>query len=255
LGNAVKFTEPGGRIWITLDREGEEAVLRVKDSGIGISAELLPRIFDLFTQADGSLDRKEAGLGIGLALVKSLVELHRGTVEARSAGLRQGSEFIVRLPVMTPAPMLTESPSTPAANDQGAASAPAKALKPLRVLVVDDIADVAKMSAMFLRAHGYNTRMAHSGQAALEVALDFQPHVVLLDIGLPEMDGCEVARRFRRHPQLIDIGLMAVTGYGQDSDRQRTEEAGFDFHLVKPVEPKQLLKMLADFGERFARTA
>jgi PAS domain S-box-containing protein len=248
LGNAVKFTGEGGRIWITLDQEGQDAVLRVKDSGIGISAELLPRIFDLFTQADKSLDRSDAGLGIGLALVKSLVEMHRGRVQAQSAGPQQGSEFIVRLPLLTAAPVRAELPAAPLANDHRGRSGRAKAAIPLRVLVVDDVVDIAKMSAVFLRACGHDTRMAHSGKAALEAALDFQPHVVLLDIGLPEMDGYEVARRFRQHPQLKDMGLMAVTGYGQDSDRQRSREAGFDEHLVKPVEPDHLLQVLADFA-------
>ena len=248
LGNAVKFTGEGGRIWLALDQEGQDAVLRVKDSGIGISAELLPRIFDLFTQADKSLDRSDAGLGIGLALVKSLVEMHRGRVQAQSAGPQQGSEFIVRLPLLTAAPVRAELPAAPLANDHRGRSGRAKAAIPLRVLVVDDVVDIAKMSAVFLRACGHDTRMAHSGEAALEAALDFQPHVVLLDIGLPEMDGYEVARRFRQHPQLKDMGLMAVTGYGQDSDRQRSREAGFDEHLVKPVEPDHLLQVLADFA-------
>ena len=164
LGNAVKFTGEGGRIWLTVDREGPDAVLRVKDSGIGISAELLPHVFDLFAQADKSLDRPEAGLGIGLALVKSLVELHGGTVEAHSAGPQQGSEFIVRLPVLTTAPALTAAPTAPAVNDHRGPSGPAKAADLLRVLVVDDNVAAAKMSAMLLHEYGYEVRMAHCGE-------------------------------------------------------------------------------------------
>ena len=247
LGNAVKFTGDGGQIGVTLDQEGQEAVLRVKDSGMGIAAELLPRIFDLFSQADKSLDRSEAGLGIGLALVKSLVEMHGGTVRACSAGPQQGSEFIVRLPLLTAAPIASEPPLV---NGHGGPPQPATAVDRLRVLVVDDNVDVAKMSAVFLRAAGYDTRTAHSGKAGLDAAEDFRPHVVLLDIGLPGMDGYEVARRLRLDPQLKEVGLIAMTGYGQDSDRQRSKEAGFDDHLVKPVEPVHLLKVLADLAAR-----
>jgi two-component system CheB/CheR fusion protein len=151
---------------------------------------------------------------------------------------------------LTAAPRLAELPAAPPGGDQGGRYGRAKAANPLRVLVFDDVVDIARMSAVFLRACGHETRMAHSGKAALETALEFQPHVVLLDVGLPEMDGYEVARRFRQHPQLKDVGLMAVTGYGQDSDRQRSREAGFDEHLVKPVEPDYLLKLLADFAAR-----
>jgi PAS domain S-box-containing protein len=240
LGNAVKFTGEGGRIEITLVQEGDQAVLRVKDTGIGISAEMLPRIFDLFTQAHSSLDRAEAGLGIGLALVKSLVEMHGGTVEGHSAGAHLGTEFIVRLPTHAPATVV--APNIARVDDHRAKAGNLVS----RILVVDDNVDSANMSALLLREFEYEVRTAHTGESALELALEFRPNVVLLDIGLPEMDGFEVARRFRLDPHLKDIRLVAVTGYGQDSDRQQSKDAGFDDHLVKPVEPDFLLKVLAN---------
>ncbi len=240
LHNASKYNDAGGQVWLTVegqdDAEGTSAhaVLRVRDDGIGMAPDVRPHVFDLFTQADKSLDRAEGGLGIGLALVKNLVELHRGTVEAHSEGIGRGSEFVVRLPLADGrAP--EHAPPQPAATTAG----------PLRVLVVDDSEDAARMSAMLLRSWGHEVRVAHDGPAALERAAGFHPHVILLDIGLPGMDGYEVARHVRQNPHLTGTRLVAVTGYGQDTDRRRSEEAGFDVHLVKPVEPSALKELLA----------
>ena len=234
LNNAAKYTDEGGQIWLTAQQEGGEVVLFVRDTGVGIAPELLPRIFDLFTQADRTLDRSQGGLGIGLSLVQKLVELHGGTVEAHSVGLGQGSEFIVRLPALSPA---RESIGPIETAKQPAQTS--------RVLVVDDNVDVADMLVVMLQMFGHEVQAAYSGQTALETAVEYQPDVVLLDIGLPDMDGYEVARRLRRQPQTKDVWLIAMTGYGQDSDRQRSEEAGFDHHLVKPVDSQKLQDLLA----------
>ena len=234
LNNAAKYTDEGGHIRLTAQQEGGEVVLRVRDTGVGIAPELLPRIFDLFTQADRTLDRSQGGLGIGLSLVQKLVELHGGTVEAHSAGLGQGSEFIVRLPALSPA---RESIAPIETAKQPAQTS--------RVLVVDDNVDAADMLVMMLQMFGHEVRAAYSGQTALETAVEYQPDFVLLDIGLPDMNGYEVARRLRQQPQTKDVRLIAMTGYGQDSDRQRSQEAGFDHHLVKPVEPQKLQDLLA----------
>jgi two-component system CheB/CheR fusion protein len=239
LNNAIKYTGKNGQIGVALEREGHEAVIRVKDTGIGIEPMLLKNVFDLFTQADKSLERAEGGLGIGLALVKSLTEMHGGTVEAHSR-LHEGSEFVVRLPVQPPLPAPHTLPE-PAAVTCERCGEP----RPLRILVVDDNVAVARMSAVLLRTLGYDVKASHSGMAALELAVSFKPQVVLLDIGMPEMDGYEVARRFRAHPDLKDVRLVAVTGYGQESDRLRSKEAGFNNHLVKPVEVEELLEAVA----------
>jgi PAS domain S-box-containing protein len=231
LTNAAKYSDEGSRIGLTVQPEGEEVVVRVRDTGIGIAPELLPHIFDLFTQAERSLDRSQGGLGIGLCLVQRLVEMHGGTVEASSAGLGQGSAFTVRLPVRLP----TATPP-PASHVE-----PVEQPTPTRrVLVVDDSEDTAESMAMLLSMSGYDVRMAHTGPTALEAAVTYQPHVVLLDIGLPGMDGYEVARRLRQHPHLQGVRLVAVTGYGLASELQRSHEAGFDAHLVKPVDPQKV---------------
>ena len=239
LNNACKYTDRGGHIWIGLEQKGDEAVLRVRDSGIGIAPDLLPRIFDLFTQADKSLDRSQGGLGIGLSLVKSLVTMHRGRVDAVST-VGQGSEFIVKLPVMlspqVPVPVFAENIVTPA--------------NPLKVLVVDDNTDAAKGVAMLLRASGHIVKVAHDGADAMQAALEFVPQVVLLDIGLPVVNGYEVAKWIRHEPALKNLVLVALTGYGQESDRQRTQEAGFDHHLVKPVEFAKVETILAAVAQK-----
>ncbi len=239
LTNAAKYTDEGGRIALTLEREGDEAVLRVRDTGVGIAPELLPRIFDLFTQAERSLDRSQGGLGVGLTVVQKLVEMHRGKVEVYSA-LGQGSEFVVRLPVV----------QLPDHQPQAAFVEPAqRPAHSLRVLVVDDNVDQADSVALLLRASGHEVRVAYSGPAALEVAVAYRPDLVLMDIGLPGMDGYEVARHLRQQPGPKDAVLVAVTGYGRESDRQRSEEAGFDYHLVKPVSMPQLEAILASLAK------
>ena len=233
LTNAAKYTDEGGDISISLQQEADRAVLRVRDTGIGIAPELLPRIFDLFSQAERSLDRSQGGLGIGLCLVHRLVELHGGTVEAHSS-LGQGSEFIVRLPVM-----LATVPALPSVE-----LVPPRG-KRCRVLVVDDNVDSAMSLAMLLEMSGHDARMAHDGHAALETALGYRPDAVLLDIGLPGLNGFEVAKRIRQLPTLEHIELIAMTGYGQDSDRQLSQQAGFDHHLVKPADFDKVLEILA----------
>lgn len=239
LNNSAKYTDEGGHISVTAQQDGNEVVLRVRDTGIGIAPELLPRIFDLFTQADRTLDRSQGGLGIGLSLVKKLVELHGGTVTAHSGGLGQGSEFIVRIPALFP---VSES-IAPIKRAQHHAQRS-------RVLVVDDNMDAADMLAVMLQMFGHDVQAVYSGQTALETAVESQPDFVLLDIGLPDIDGYEVARRLREQPRTKRVTLIAVTGYGQDSDRQRSQEAGFDHHLVKPVEAEKLEDLLATLAKQ-----
>ncbi|MGI8835896.1 MAG: ATP-binding protein [Pyrinomonadaceae bacterium] len=241
LNNAAKYTDEGGHIWLTVKQEHREVevVLRVRDTGVGIATELLPRIFDLFKQAPRTLDRSQGGLGIGLSLVEKLVELHGGKVAAHSGGLGKGSEFVVRLPALSSA----GEPIAPIeiAQRSGQTS---------RVLVVDDNVDAADMLVMMLQMFGHEVKAAYSGQAALETAVEYQPEVVLLDIGLPEMNGYEVAQRLRQQPQTRNMKLIALTGYGQDSDRKLSQEAGFDHHLVKPVEPQKLQDLLDTWAKR-----
>ena len=235
LTNAAKYTGEGGRIWMTVQHEGDECVLRVRDNGVGIPQELLPRIFDLFTQAERSLDRSQGGLGIGLALVQRLTNLHGGTVEAESE-LGKGSEFVVRLPVL----LSDTRPSMPVASDQDM-----PLTRPLRVLVVDDNVDTVLSFSMLLHASGHDVHTAHDGMAAVQAALEYKPDVVLLDIGLPVLNGYEVARRIRLEPTLEHIVLVALTGYGQETDRQTALQAGFNHHLVKPARLEQLHKILS----------
>jgi signal transduction histidine kinase len=235
LNNAAKFTDEGGRIGLAVAREGGEVVLRVTDSGAGIPAEMLPCVFDLFMQADRTLDRSQGGLGIGLTLVRHLVEMHGGRVEALSPGVNQGSEFVVRLPLL--------SGASPAASANGCGTAPAAA--PRRVLLVDDNVDAADSLALLLSLGGHEVRAVHDGPSALRAAAEFRPEVVLLDIGLPGMDGYEVARRLRQCAEVAGTLLVAVTGYGREEDRRRSREAGFDFHLVKPADPQQLAELFA----------
>jgi signal transduction histidine kinase len=237
LTNAAKYTEPRGRIRLTAQREEGAVVLRLQDTGIGIAANMLPRIFDLFVQVDHAAARSQGGLGIGLTLVKNLVEMHQGQVEAHSPGPGKGSEFVVRLP-------LARDP-TERTEENGASSA-APSASGLRLLVVDDNKDAADSLAMLLRLQGHQVRVAHDGPGALEIAKEDSPDLVLLDIGMPGMDGYEVAGRMRRQFGPGNIRLAALTGWGQQEDRRRTAEAGFDYHLVKPVEPNVLENLLAD---------
>jgi PAS domain S-box-containing protein len=239
LTNAAKYTDPGGHIWVTVQPEGEQAVLRVRDTGVGIAPETLPRIFDLFTQAERSLDRSPGGLGIGLALVQRLVDMHGGTVEALST-LGQGSEFVVRLPMVPPPQPQRALPLTEGIQPTGPS---------VRVLVVDDNVDTVTTLAMLVQESGHQVRTAFDGAAVLEAALDYRPQLVLLDIGLPGLNGFEVAKQLRQQPTLKNLVLVAMTGYGQDSDRQRSREAGFDHHLVKPGDFGKVLQILATVAE------
>ena len=238
LTNAAKYTDSGGEITVRARQDGAELVLAVADTGRGITPEALPRIFDLFVQQRQASDRAEGGLGLGLTIVRSLVERHGGRVEARSAGAGQGSEFTVWLPMRG-----MPSAATPASQPDDAAS---RAGGRQRVLVVDDNEDGAAMLAAVLDTRGYVVRVAHDGPSALDIADSFQPHVALLDIGLPVMDGYELAIRLRQRPGLADVTLVAVTGYGQSSDKARTRAAGFDHHLVKPVDLAALDGVLSD---------
>ena len=235
LTNAAKYTDEGGQIWLTVQQDGDEMVLRVRDTGVGIAAEFLPRIFDLFTQADRSLDRSEGGLGIGLCLVKRLVDLHGGTVQAHSV-LGQGSEFVVRIPVM-------RTTVSTLSVDVSALTLPQA--KHCRVLIVDDNVDAAQSLALLLNVCGHDVRLAHDGPAAVEAARDYRPDLAIMDIGLPGFDGYEAAKRMRQHPVLQHAMLVAMTGYGQENDRLRSLAAGFDHHLVKPVNFDSVQEILA----------
>lgn len=239
LTNAAKYTEPNGHIWMTARREDGQAVLRVRDDGIGIAPDVLPHVFDLFVQVDHAAARSQGGLGIGLTLVKNLVEMHGGAVEARSAGLGKGSEFVVRLPLVAGERRQADEPADGGAQEQVRSSGH-------RLLVVDDNEDAADSLAMLLSLQGHEVRVAHDGPAALALAPAYRPDMVFLDIGMPGMDGYEVARRLRKTPGLEATVLAALTGWGQQEDRRRTADAGFDHHLVKPPEPNAVGDILAD---------
>ena len=235
LNNATKYTEAGGRIKCTLERVGSEVALSVRDEGIGIAPDLLPHIFELFKQGEGALERGSGGLGVGLALVKTLTLLHGGSVEAQSPGPGLGSEFRVTLPALDAAPQ--REPSA-----QGAAPGESAAK---RILVVDDNRDAAETMAAILKAWGHTVESAFDGLAGVSAAIAFRPQIVLLDIGLPKLNGYDVARRLKRLPGLGDVFLIAITGYGQEEDRRQARDAGFDMHLVKPVDPGTLMKTIA----------
>jgi PAS domain S-box-containing protein len=235
LNNAAKYTMPGGQIWVRAGLENGEAVIRVRDTGIGVPPDVLERVFEPFVQSDGSLARSEGGLGVGLTLVRSLVEMHGGRVEAHSPGLGQGSEFVLRFPVRVP----VESPAPP---PQPVAAAPSRGLK---VLVVEDNIDAAESLASLLRIWNHDVTVVHDGKSALDVARANPPEVVLLDIGLPGLDGYQVARRLREDLKLDNALLVAMTGYGQPEDRRRSHEAGIHHHFVKPVEPMVLKSLLS----------
>jgi CheY-like chemotaxis protein len=234
LNNAARYTPEGGRIQVTAWRDDGHVVLRVADSGIGMRPEVLSRIFDLFVQEERGRDSSREGLGIGLSIAKGLVELHGGTIVARSDGEGQGSEFVIRLP-------LAEEESR-AVDQPGPARAERRPGK--RVLVVDDNRDGAELLEEVFRALGHTTRLAYDGEDALELAREFRPEIAFLDIGLPVMDGYQLARRMRAAPGLRDVRLVAVTGFGQEADRGRAREAGFDEHMVKPVEIEALRQLM-----------
>lgn len=240
LGNACKYTPPGGRIQLTLTRADNDAVLRVRDSGIGIAPELRPHVFELFTQAERSLDRRQGGLGVGLTVADRLVRLHGGRIDAFSDGPGKGSEFVVHLPLLAAA---SEEHRPPAASDPMAAGAS-------RLLLVEDNADIAESMRLLLELLGHQVRVAHDGLAALDAARLERPDVMLVDIGLPGIDGYEVARRVRRDAALRDVTLVALTGYGRDEDRSTAIDAGFDHHLVKPIDPDTLESLIANLSRR-----
>ncbi len=236
LNNAVKYTEAGGHIRLAAERQGDEVVVSIRDTGIGISAEHLPHLFEMFSQVAPALERSTGGLGIGLALVRGLVGLHGGSVAAHSAGLGHGSELVVRLPVAAaPAP----APSQPGAEQHS----PSGARR--RILIADDNLDSVEVLSLVLEHAGYEVRMAHDGPEAVQAAATFRPDVALLDIGMPGLNGYEAARRIREQPGGWDMVLVAITGWGQADDKRRAREAGFDHHLTKPVDPADLQKLLA----------
>jgi signal transduction histidine kinase len=241
LDNAAKFTQRGGSVAVRVgvDAERRQAVLAVRDTGVGIAREMLPRLFAAFSQADRSIDRTKGGLGLGLALVRGLAALHGGSAEAHSEGPGRGAEFVVRLPLEGEAP---------AANEAGGGAATAGGR--LRVLVVEDNRDAAESMRMLLELYGHEARVAYTGPEGVTAARQWRPEVILCDIGLPGLDGYGVAREVRRDPTLARTRLIAVTGYGQDEDRRRAAEAGFERHLTKPVEPDALQPLLTRAAER-----
>ena len=243
LTNAAKYTPARGRVEIEARHEGPMIAIRVRDTGVGISSEMLPRVFDAFAQERQAIDRSEGGLGLGLAIVRNLVALHGGTVQAESPGRGKGSVFTIRVPAAAG----TSDAPRPEARTAGV---PEQARTGLRVLVVDDNVDGAEMLATLVESLGHDTRVALDGLSALEIAEDMRPDVALLDLGLPAMDGYEVARRFQERPELAGTRLVAVTGYGQESDLDRTRAAGFALHLVKPVDLPQLESFLASSGRQ-----
>lgn len=246
LHNACKYTDAGGRIWLTAHRQGSDVVVSVKDNGVGIPADMLKDIFEMFTQVDRGLERRTGGLGIGLTLVKQLVEMHDGRVEAFSDGPGLGSEFVVRLPMVVG--VVADRPAAP--------PSPAQSTKARRILVVDDNRDSAASLAMLLKISGNDTFTAHDGLEAIGAAERLQPDVVLLDIGLPHLNGFDACRRIREQPWGKEMALIALTGWGQDEDRRRSREAGFDAHVVKPVDLATLTNLLASvFTEKRAFTS
>lgn len=239
LSNANKYTPEGGSVHVATHVEQGRAVISVRDDGIGIEADLLPRVFDLFEQGDRGLDRSQGGLGVGLTLVQRLVKLHQGRVEAISAGTGKGADFRIYLPCL---------PSPAAAATDGAHDvAPGLARSPRRILIVEDNLDVAETTAIMLTLAGHTVRCAGEAVQALTLAQEFAPEVVLLDVGLPRVDGYQVARRLRQLPQTRHVLLIALTGYGMPADRQRGREAGFDHHLLKPADPVELYALIEDW--------
>jgi signal transduction histidine kinase/ActR/RegA family two-component response regulator len=245
LTNSAKYTTAGGQIWLTALRRGDEVVASVRDTGIGIPAEALPRVFDMFSQVDRSIERSTGGLGIGLALVKGLVEMHGGTVTAESDGPGKGSTFTVRLPAVGAGdgPMLVTSP-----EDDRPSTVPKR-----RILVVDDNQDSARTMGGLLELLGHEVHTANDGLEAVEAVEEFGPEVILMDVGMPRMNGYEAARRIREQPWGRDVIIIALTGWGQEGDRVQSREAGCDGHLVKPVNFPDLDKLLAELAESMTR--
>ena len=240
LNNAVKFTPPGGHIWFTADQQANEAVVRIRDTGIGIAPDLLPRVFDMFQQAEPILERSVGGLGIGLTLARRLVEMHEGRIAISSPGPGQGTEVEIRLPI------------TPAQDAKAVAAGPSTVAmgRNLRVLIVEDNLDAAEMLELVVSQLGHATKVAHDGATAITIATQFAPDVVLLDIGLPVLNGYAVVRALRELPQFTNIHIAAVTGWGQEEDRRKAREAGFDSHFTKPLSPEVLHDLLTTIEHR-----
>jgi signal transduction histidine kinase/ActR/RegA family two-component response regulator len=239
LANAAKYTDPGGTIRIAVERAGADAVIRVQDDGIGIAPDVLGRVFELFTQAERALDRAEGGLGVGLTIARNLAELHGGGIEARSDGLGRGSEFVVRLPAL---PASADVQPVSEATDTGVRAGAT------RVLIVDDNPDVAESLSMILEILGHHVRAVHAGAQALDAARANRPDVMLIDIGLPGMNGYDVARAVRAETALAGVVLVALTGYGTDEDKARSFAAGYDHHLVKPINLDALRSVVGRVG-------
>ena len=235
LNNAAKYTDPGGLVQMTAAQEGAEAIIQVRDNGVGIAPEMLPHIFELFTQVDGSLGRSYGGLGIGLALARNLVEMHAGSLQAASAGSRKGCEFTIKMPVL----------SVPPPHESKVTLAPRQPAGPsLRILIVEDNVDAGDTLGLLLRLHGHTVQIARSGAAALEMVSFARPDVVLLDIGLPGMDGYQVADRLRERPEFKDVVMCALTGHTpSEADQQSRQKTGFDHYYVKPVDLSKLLQL------------
>lgn len=240
LNNAAKYTPPGGRIELRIDVTDEQVLVTVRDNGIGLAPEFVGGVFDMFSQAQRTPDRAQGGLGIGLALVRSLVELHGGSVSAQSRGLGQGSEFTVRLPRVDAA---SAPPRMPAGDT-------ADGGRPLKLMIVDDNEDAACMLAMLLEAAGHRVLVEHDARFVLARARAELPEVLLLDIGLPHIDGYELARVLRSQPETASLALVAITGYGQPHDRQKSAAVGFDHHFVKPVDISELAQLLVRISAR-----
>jgi signal transduction histidine kinase len=239
LNNAAKYTDTGGQIWLTARREESDLFISVKDSGVGIPHEKLPAMFELFTQGDRSSARTEGGLGIGLTIVKKLVEMHGGSIAAVSDGPGMGSEFMIRMPAVEP----TAPATAPLLETQTSG-------RKASILVIDDNIDTARSMATLLKLSGHEVLTAHCGTEALKIALSHRPSVILLDIGLPGMDGYEIARRLRLVESCTDAVIIATSGYGQQEDRRRTKEAGFDHHLVKPIDFSELIATIESALEK-----
>ncbi len=246
INNACKYTERNGHVSVSAEQQGQQAVVKVKDDGVGIPLDKLQHVFEMFAQIDGSLEQSHGGLGIGLTLAKRLVEMHGGSVEAHSEGAGRGSEFVVRLPIRVESPTADTSQCVPESATSGIRKA----------LVVDDNADAARSLALLLKLSGHETCTAYDGLEAIEAAETFAPDVILLDIGMPKLNGYDVCRMIRERPWGKRIHIVALTGWGQVEDRRRSHEAGFDAHLVKPVDPADLAKLFSELAsERILLTS
>jgi CheY-like chemotaxis protein len=239
LHNAAKFTETGGKVTVVLgaSSDNKSAILTVQDTGIGIDAGILPRIFETFTQADRAVDRSRGGLGLGLALVRGLVELHGGEVKGESEGVGKGSTFTLRLPLDVPS-------ISPVSREHGYLPN----TRPFRMVIIEDNVIAARSTQMLLKELGHQTEIAHNGIEGIAVVQQFQPQVVLCDLGLPGIDGYQVARRLRQCSELSEIRLISTSGYGQEEDKQRALAAGFDAHLVKPIDFRELQRLLSELA-------